>query len=70
MPRKVWDRNQSWGVWELYLIGICTPSRYPFILVILSVGEKPHECDVCGARYLRKMSLITHQRIHTGIRFL
>ncbi|CAG7659822.1 unnamed protein product [Allacma fusca] len=33
---------------------------------ILSAGEKPHECDVCGKGFSTSSSLNTHRRIHSG----
>ena len=29
-------------------------------------GEKPHKCDVCEKRFVRKHSLKHHKKFHTG----
>ncbi|NXO32090.1 ZN229 protein, partial [Cisticola juncidis] len=34
----------------------------------LQDGEKPHKCSKCGKSFRSSCDLITHQRIHTGVR--
>ena len=29
-------------------------------------GEKPFQCNICGARFTENGNLKTHMRIHTG----
>lgn len=36
----------------------------PFLLV--SAGEKPYRCNICGAQFNRPANLKTHTRIHSG----
>jgi uncharacterized Zn-finger protein len=34
--------------------------------MIVILGEKPHECDVCSKAFSTSSSLNTHRRIHSG----
>lgn len=39
--------------------------RYLCFLLV-SAGEKPYRCNICGAQFNRPANLKTHTRIHSG----
>ena len=53
-------------MFELTLVSSSIISHILLLTIVVVLGEKPHECDVCSKAFSTSSSLNTHRRIHSG----